>query len=277
MKRFLSILFLCALVLSFAAFAYNASETVYVTNTGTKYHVAGCSYLQSSNAVTLQQAVVAGYTPCSRCHPPIPDFEYTVQQELPEHKSGSGSGTARSGSPSNYVAAAAPTPTPKPEKWSLFDQWYSDFAVIAIALLAVYGIPMTVLAIRDAIKNKKYEREKAAKRTEETNEYRLLYSGISALEASGAPKGSAIDASGLPYRTDRLYGWGEDYTLFVSASRKTYHKKYGCSGATIQMNAYIIQKTDMKPCSRCNPVLPDMMWVEEYNRISSIKELYQIP
>lgn len=139
MKRFLSVFFLCALVLSFAAFAYNASETVYVTNTGTKYHVAGCSYLQSSNAVTLQQAVEAGYTPCSRCHPPIPDFEFTVQQELPERKSGSssGAGTTRSNSSGIYGAVAIPSPAPE-------HQSANSAGLIVITVIVVYGILIAI-------------------------------------------------------------------------------------------------------------------------------------
>jgi hypothetical protein len=44
--------------------------TVYVTNTGSKYHRAGCSYLaRSSNPMSKKDAIAAGYTPCSRCNP----------------------------------------------------------------------------------------------------------------------------------------------------------------------------------------------------------------
>lgn len=43
--------------------------TVYVTATGSKYHRAGCSYLKSSRAISLSDAIAAGYTPCSRCKP----------------------------------------------------------------------------------------------------------------------------------------------------------------------------------------------------------------
>ena len=45
------------------------SYTVYVTNTGSKYHRAGCSYLKSSNAISLSDAIARGCTPCSRCNP----------------------------------------------------------------------------------------------------------------------------------------------------------------------------------------------------------------
>lgn len=45
--------------------------TVYVTDTGTKYHNLGCQYLsESQNAITLSAAKAQGYGPCSRCNPP---------------------------------------------------------------------------------------------------------------------------------------------------------------------------------------------------------------
>jgi hypothetical protein len=44
--------------------------TVYITNTGTKYHKANCRYLdQSKKALSLSQACAQGYTPCSVCKP----------------------------------------------------------------------------------------------------------------------------------------------------------------------------------------------------------------
>ena len=48
-----------------------SGPTVYVTNTGKKYHNAGCQYLrQSQHPVPLSQAKALGYTPCSKCSPP---------------------------------------------------------------------------------------------------------------------------------------------------------------------------------------------------------------
>lgn len=41
---------------------------VYVTDTGSKYHKAGCSYLKSSNEISLSDAIAWGYEPCSRCY-----------------------------------------------------------------------------------------------------------------------------------------------------------------------------------------------------------------
>ncbi len=45
--------------------------TVYVTNTGEKYHSSGCQYLrQSCIEIDLDNALAQGYTPCSKCNPP---------------------------------------------------------------------------------------------------------------------------------------------------------------------------------------------------------------
>lgn len=45
------------------------AQTVYITNTGEKYHNAGCRYLRKSQIpISLDDAVAQGYTPCKVCH-----------------------------------------------------------------------------------------------------------------------------------------------------------------------------------------------------------------
>jgi competence protein ComEC len=47
------------------------SITVYVTDTGSKYHTANCKYLKKSkHAISLDGAKAEGYEPCSVCNPP---------------------------------------------------------------------------------------------------------------------------------------------------------------------------------------------------------------
>ena len=44
--------------------------TVYITNTGSKYHRDGCRYLSRSKiAISKSDAISEGYTPCSVCNP----------------------------------------------------------------------------------------------------------------------------------------------------------------------------------------------------------------
>lgn len=53
-----------------AAAAEANAATVYVTDTGTKYHRAGCQYLKKSqHPMSKSSAQAQGYTPCSRCNP----------------------------------------------------------------------------------------------------------------------------------------------------------------------------------------------------------------
>lgn len=45
------------------------AQTVYITNTGEKYHNVGCRYLRKSQIpISLDDAVARGYTPCKVCH-----------------------------------------------------------------------------------------------------------------------------------------------------------------------------------------------------------------
>lgn len=47
-----------------------STRMVYITNTGEKYHAAGCRYLsQSKIAIQQKSAIAQGYGPCSVCKP----------------------------------------------------------------------------------------------------------------------------------------------------------------------------------------------------------------
>jgi len=49
----------------------NQNVTVYVTKSGKKYHVDGCSFLRKSKIpMSLEEAKKEGYTPCEKCNPP---------------------------------------------------------------------------------------------------------------------------------------------------------------------------------------------------------------
>jgi micrococcal nuclease len=45
--------------------------TVYVTDTGTKYHMDGCRHIRKSRSpISLEDAKAQDYGPCSTCNPP---------------------------------------------------------------------------------------------------------------------------------------------------------------------------------------------------------------
>lgn len=72
MKRVLATMLVMMLAIGmFAPVTAHAAntDTVYVTDTGEKYHNYGCKYLKSScHAVTLEWAVKTGHAPCTVCH-----------------------------------------------------------------------------------------------------------------------------------------------------------------------------------------------------------------
>lgn len=57
------------------------TDTVYVTNTGTKYHSKNCRYLKSSISISLSSALQRGYLPCSVCGPPTSSKTTNESQE----------------------------------------------------------------------------------------------------------------------------------------------------------------------------------------------------
>ena len=58
------------LVLMSAITAQATPTTVYITNTGHKYHRSWCHYLSHSKIkITKTKAVKLGYTPCKICKP----------------------------------------------------------------------------------------------------------------------------------------------------------------------------------------------------------------
>jgi hypothetical protein len=50
--------------------AASAPVTVYVTDSGSKYHSAGCRYLAKSSIPISLSSALGQYGPCSVCHPP---------------------------------------------------------------------------------------------------------------------------------------------------------------------------------------------------------------
>lgn len=47
----------------------SSSETVYITNTGSKYHRSSCRFLKSKHAISKKAAIRQGYQPCGTCNP----------------------------------------------------------------------------------------------------------------------------------------------------------------------------------------------------------------
>ncbi len=63
-------------ILPFISVAVAAAETVFVSETGSKYHRESCSSLRySKSEMQIESAWSRGYRPCSNCKPPLPAEE----------------------------------------------------------------------------------------------------------------------------------------------------------------------------------------------------------
>src|SRR5690349_18454757 len=74
------------------------AQTVYVTNTGKKYHEDNCRYLKNSKIqTTLSQALNGGYTACSVCSPPTKVTSPSSSAPIKKAVSVQCSGTTKAG------------------------------------------------------------------------------------------------------------------------------------------------------------------------------------
>jgi micrococcal nuclease len=72
------------LLFSAAITACTQESVVYITETGRKYHLEGCRYLERSKIpILLSTAVSMGYEPCGHCNPPLPPSGITPPTESP--------------------------------------------------------------------------------------------------------------------------------------------------------------------------------------------------
>ena len=105
LKTALLIFLVVLLSIPVIALADNRNLTVYIAS-GSKsaycYHArSDCPSLSRSRveAVSLEEAAYGGYTQCSRCNPPKPDFLYTTSaRQAPQH---TGTRTAGAGNDEN--------------------------------------------------------------------------------------------------------------------------------------------------------------------------------
>ncbi len=74
------------LVISISIIA--SAQTVYITKSGSKYHLSNCSYLSKSKiSIDLSEAKEKGFTPCSRCKPDSKvDGEVDIEKETDSQK-----------------------------------------------------------------------------------------------------------------------------------------------------------------------------------------------
>lgn len=110
-------------------YAASGNTTVYVTNTGSKYHRYGCRYLsRSCNSISLQNAVDYGYSPCSVCDPP-----YLTESNATQN--------------TNTVQPSTPTPSQSVSVQAAIDPNFDPmfYAITYPDVVDAYGFNITAL------------------------------------------------------------------------------------------------------------------------------------
>lgn len=280
----------------------NADEIVCVTDTGSKYHRPGCGYLRSRNDITLEYAVINGYFPCSRCNPPLPNFEYTVidrsspkeEKEEREQESASSSSASKPSqstetsshkpyAESSSVAFSPPKASPPEDAKPQQSRTRFDIRVCLIVVVILF--PFFILY---RILLRRARRQRCLRYSELLRCQQILlqkrYSQLSELynnrsfiplaELCCIPKGVTIDSSGLPHEIIGKGWWAEDrYVFYLSSDfgrryhkRSCYHAKRYCP-----INAIDIQfkRYSYTPCKVCKPILPDTKWFSDYTALSN--------
>lgn len=159
MKRYRAALVLLLLFLNplfvLSAAADNSETTVYITQTGYAYHINGCGHLRSKIPISLREAVESGHTPCKDCHPPVPDFPYTIQTPAPKRSTGSNGSRSSSGgshsssgssSRSNLRSLATPSPSPTRANTSSSAGFLARLPDAVSFFLTLLLVPLSLLA-----------------------------------------------------------------------------------------------------------------------------------
>ena len=289
-KRFLAVVLslyvFCAI--SATACADNWNYTVWIASGSTsayRYHNTDtCPSLSHSviGEITLEEAALAGFTPCRICKPPypIPPIEATPR---PETNNGNNWDSFTMAAP-DHIRKYTDSPiiaTPTND-----EPFYIFLGACAVFLLAALFVSC-IKKQRERKRQEEIERKRQEEYLAKKKEYENEYKGKSTLVLSDAPNDCLVRQDGLPACEEGDEKWGNEYTVYVTTSGSSYHKK-DCriiqGKVFFPVNSYEALHGSKRsrrdhhyhPCSKCNPILPDMSWYERYKKIESIKKRYEI-
>ena len=143
----------------------------------------------------------------------------------------------------------------------------------------------TIGLVDNMVQNRKQKKREAIKEAQRKEEFerereKLVaeYGGKTEAELSGAPLGCVVGNDRLPRNLSSAIHWGDSFTFYITRSGNAYHRKCGCCGAQIAVNAYTLKYGGMgkRACSICKPELPEMQWVTKWLRVEMNKKKYGI-
>ncbi len=104
--------------------------------------------------------------------------------------------------------------------------------------------------------------------------YIKLSKSTKPIDKSMLPNGVDIDEKTLlPYKTNRVYGYGKEFNAFVTPNGKYFHRSrcnYVKSHKKILMHRYEALKKNYLPCPYCKPVSKVNAWYDDFIKKNNI-------
>lgn len=223
--------------------------------------------------------------------------EYHYHHGYPEHqhyngecpydfddKTGQNSGSSSGGGGGGSYVKPKPTPTPTPKPTPTPTPEPSDSPILVfvrglgfviLGLFALSFLASIIGAVLSFIESTK-EKEKAQKAWNEERE-RLIkeYGQRDPKIIAGVPPDIEFDEKGLPFKKGEDF-WGEEFTVYVSPTGKSFHLKRGCSGAKDALHIFYLG--GRRPCYKCarDYLRKEYPWYDKYRNILRQKEKYKI-
>jgi len=123
-------------------------------------------------------------------------------------------------------------------------------------------------------KKHKEDKRKWADEMKAHDEYVIMYGGKDISGQVNMPNDTEIGDDGLPREKNSKQYWGDKYTFYTSRTGMYFHKTKGCNRhATIATHAY--RTYELIPCRKCDPVIPDLSWYQDYIDIIQIKDQHK--
>ena len=244
MQRCFSLLLVCLLLILPVSATVSGDTVVYVTLYGKKYHRGSCSYLrQSKIEMTIENAVKAGYTPCSRCRPGKWEGMPEKQESTPKN-----------------IKNKLPT---IPDRL--------DRTLFVIMKLTIFSIPVLfifwifVLLHRRSVQERQ-EKQRHEAFLDDLRQEVAPYVGLSKNELAsscGMPEDTCLGEDGLPHTKNSDV---DLWTVYISRTGNCFHSKKDCCGRKLYAVNFV-QSLDyyQLPCFQCwNQFIPDIAWYRHY-------------
>lgn len=150
--------------------------------------------------------------------------------------------------------------------------WYRQTMFLFDGWFLVFFSPVFVYCGYIILKGIQKKKENQKKYEEERHMYLEKYSGKDIFSLCGAPSNAYVDEYGMPH----LLVKGKDlFTVYVARNGNVFHRVgSSCTHNGKRENYFCVRYR--RPCSRCNPPVPDITWYTKYMEIQKIKEKYNI-